>query len=327
MQRKHAALLIIAILFAAISTAASAETLTPKITPAHIDLYTMSQVIYLIPPDNSFKTDTTKTFLGFNSSKYNSTMKISFAIQTMPSEYEQINAIYKILIFKQLQINDISVSYYKLTEKDKDAKSITWLMFCESDFFKFYIINTYDSKHDKALAKKIEKTYKNIIVQRNPDVMPNRNSTLTGNFELLPLQFVQLMSVPIAYFTEDGSPVNKTHGSKYVALASPPISALENREKSILAIESANAILALQQFSDSIIVERLSELEFCGGDGICIEGTLAHQQSKRFIFYFTKAKTMFYGLFAVCNKDDAEQFFQIISAFEKTVIPTQQDHY
>ncbi|MPN34607.1 hypothetical protein SDC9_182101 [bioreactor metagenome] len=146
---------------------------------------------------------------------------------------------------------------------------------------------------------------------------------MTGDFSLLDLKFVQKLTFPISYFTEDGIPVKTTRGSKIVALTTYPLSSAQAvNDMAEPAIDMFNKVLQQQFPHDSIIAHKVYEEDFIGHDGICVEGSLKSDNSKHFLGLYSQGRSAFYVMLAICNEDETETFFRTVRKFKPTVKPT-----
>jgi hypothetical protein len=290
-----------------------------KLNKNYVLLPTANHEIHLLMPNKHFNADTVSSdFLGLVSKKYNTHLRISFSVDNVSKTINGITKAYQILKYDVLKINDAIVQLVKYKTSES---SITWSAYCESDFFTFFMNVTYDKKFDKELSKNIEKTYRSLIVTRNPDITPSSSIHAEVNTALLDLKFVQKMFIPLCYFTEDGIPLKKSKGTKYVIVATPSVSAFDTTEISDAAIQIGNNMLKQNFPEESIIPEKVYEANIAGNDGICIEGTLASNPHKSFMMYFSKARIISYATIAVCNEEDKVVFFNMFSKFKESIKP------
>ena len=299
--------------------------ITNKISKKHVHLATASDVIYLLPPDKSFKVDSARARVRFGlvSEKYDATMEFSFMVG-MPSDANLLQRSKKILKYEVLKINDVNVKYFKLNPLNNESR-INWFVFCENELFSFYGIVSYDIKHDKAISKNIEKSLRSIVVTRNPDVIPERNMGMSGDYALLSsslgLKFVQRMSIPLAYFTEDGLPAAITKGSKILIMATPPDSRFDSLDIAEKALRDLNRVFRQYRANDTLIAERVQLEEFLTHDGVVIQGSLMSNPARNFIgIYATSHGHLpFFAILGICNEDEKDDFFEKIHKFKATV--------
>jgi len=292
------------------------------ISNRHIMLPSASEIIYIIPPNESFKFDTTglRVSFGLLSETYDATMRFSYRID-IPSDVNILRNSYNVLKHETFKSNDVNVQYFKLNPLYNETL-IHWVVFCDNDFFSFYGIVAYDIKHDESLSKDIEESLRSIIVIRNPDVVPESNISATGDFSLLGLKFVQKMSIPMSYFTEDGLPALATQGNKVVMIATPPTSASVNIDISENAISELTAVLRNSVLpNDTLIAICVQPVEFVNNQGVVIEGVLASNPLRNFIgvYSFSRELRVFFAILGICNEDEKEEFFEKILKFKDTV--------
>jgi len=302
------------------------KRVTTEITDKHIVLYSTSNFIYIVPPEG-FRADTAqeKVLFGLMSEKYDAGMRFSFRIDYS----DDINVLrngYNILKNESMKINDFNLKYFKLKPLN-DGSKIEWLVFADNPFFSFYGILSYDIKFDKTLSKNVEKAIRSIIVTRNTFVTPENNISITGDFSLLDLKFVQRVSVPLAYWTEDGLPANATKGSKVVILGTPPsqyISKMDIADNAIRSLNNVlrNSVLNDTNHSDNLIAKRVQPTEFVALPGVIIEGVLESDANKHFIAVYSvpdSKVSQFYAILAICDEDEKEELFERIMKFKETV--------
>ena len=299
--------------------------ITNKISKNHVHLATSSDVIYLLPPDKTFRVDSAraKVRFGLASEQYEATMEFSF-LTGMPSDPKLLQHSNKILKYEVLKINDVNVKYFKLNPLNNESR-INWAIFCENELFSFYGIVSYDIKHDKVLSKNIEKSFRSIVVTRNPDVIPERNMGMSGDYALLSsllgLKFVQRMSIPLAYFTEDGMPAAITKGSKILIMATPPDSRFDTIDIAEKAIRDLNRVFRQYRENDTLIAERVHLEEFLTHDGVVAQGSLLSDPTRSFIGIYATShgQLPFFVLLGICNEDEKEDFFEKFHKFKATV--------
>lgn len=293
--------------------------LKPKFSKEHTELVSSSTIIQLIPPDNSFVIDTSRVRFGLASEKYNSGMMASFKLDDITFDSVVLARRTNILKNGYMLLNDLNVVWYKLASKDSKNPQYNWLVHCEDDFAEFYISLNYDKKFDKELESKIMKTLKSIVLKRNPNVTPDANTLISGDFNKLSLQFVKKLSQPIAFFTEDGKPPFKTKGNKFLALIAPPITIGDTADYADKALYM-NYVVLKQIFPnyDSAMVEKVEEYELDGLIGIKMEGSFELDTNKRFIMYYAQSRIA-YGVLAICDAKDYNEFKKEIDAFTATV--------
>ena len=300
--------------------------ITSKISNKHVMLPSVSDFIYIIPPDKSFRVDTARERVPFGlvSEKYDATIQISYRLG-VSSDVNILQQSNSILKHELLRCNDVNVKYFKLNPLHNESQ-INWLFFCDNEFFSFYGTIHYDKKFDKALAKNVEASIKSIIVTRNANLVPENNAYMSGDFSLLDLKFVKRMSVPLTYFTEDGLPALSTKGSKIVILATPPARKLGNIDIAERAIQDLASVLKNSELNqlnpdESLIVQRVQPIEFATNHGVVVEGVLSSDPNKNFIAIHSVSVGIntFYVLLGICNEDEKQEFFEKILKFKETV--------
>ena len=301
--------------------------ITSQLSKKHIMLPTANNFIHLIPPHRSFVVDEERTRVQFGlfSKKYDATMRIAFRSSIHRSTYSddvnQLKLSHRILKYELLRINDVNVKYFKLNPLN-DESQINWVIFCDNDFFSLYIVVSYNKKYDRALSKRMESFIRSIIIAPNPSVTPTSNMSMVGDYSLFDLKFVQRLSVPLSYFTEDGIPAATTRGSKIVILGTPPTVSLDTINIAEKAIRDLNLMLRQHAPNDYLIPLSMRPTEFATYHGVIVEGILASNHNKTFIGIYSNAndpKIPFYGILGICNEDEKEEFFERIHRFKLTV--------
>jgi hypothetical protein len=320
-QLTHRIPVIIIFLFALLFTAQAKEQLTNKVTPKHVLLPSIQCEIYLIPPDTTFKMVRDQSLFGYTSSKLGMTISMTMDNQSIREARQLLNSgSFKTVKTQELHINDFDMIYYKL-EGENDAK-VAWLFFASNDFFDLVGEIHYKKADDKKYSSKIEKSLRSFIVKRNPNIFPTTSSFLDGDFTLIPLKFVQLVSTPVTYFTEDGVPLAKTKGTKFVAIATVPMRQGDTTDIAEVALENANILYRLTYPNDTLVAEKVDLMdEFAKFQGLHITGSVASNDNRVFDMYFSASKKTAYILFSMCDAKDATEFFKAIKAFSLTAKP------
>jgi hypothetical protein len=292
-----------------------------KITKDLILLPTISNFMYMLPPEKSFQRDTNGVFLGMSSEKYPG---VTFSFILRGSDYEEDENVIKEknTILKQgvMRINDnFDLWYYKLSSK-VNPQLITWSIFFKNAFFYGNALFSYLEKDDKILGKGIEKTINSFVIIQRPDIVPTQNVIGIGNFDSIPLKFVQKRTYPVAYYTEDGLPITHTKGAKIFVFVTGPRAHSDYYELSEAAVLESNKIFRINNLNDSVIVENIESTTMMEVDGIKLSGSLASDNKRSFISYYIKVpdKDIFFLVFGICNAADKKEFDKVLDNFRKT---------
>lgn len=286
-------------------------------------LPTFHNFIYVLPPEKSFEIDTNMIFLGLSSEKYEG---VIFSI-TLPGmgymdDEKAIRQRFNILKQGLMRINNsFDLWYYKLSAKN-NPDVITWSIFFKNEFFYGNGLFSYNIKDDKVLGKGIEKTINSFLIIQRPDIVPQRNTLAAGDFDSIPLKFVQKVTYPNVYFTEDGLPIDKTKGSKIFVLSTRNVPDSKTLEVFEQAIISSNNILATNNINDSIVVENIEPTQILEATaGIKLSGSLKSDINKSFFSYYimVPGKDLYFLIFGICNYDEKEEFDKVLDNFRKSV--------
>ena len=301
-------------------------TVTNKITPKHLILESPSNFLYIIPPDESFKVAMEIGKYGIFSEKLNSSMRFSYQA---PNEYAPVEKDFISMILKDNNLlmnklvkstNNVLIRY----AKSKKDTTITWQMVCGNDFFGLTANLTYNVKYDKMLTNNVENMFKSIIVERNPDITPTTNSPfIIGDYEVLGLNLVKRMSIPISYFTVDGIPFHRSKGTRAVMLSSISYSnsgGYKSMEQaSIESLETLIKTIFLNT-NDKIIPYSVKEVdEINEVPTLRIEGHLLSDDSKNVVAYCSSVGKFVHIICGIYDEKESNEFFKVIDKFKETV--------
>jgi hypothetical protein len=123
------------------------------------------------------------------------------------------------------------------------------------------------------------------VIVPNPDFVPAWNTTLAGNFDLLDLSFVRVLTYPVAFFTRDGLPINKTKHSSMMFLGYAPT---RNTKESKIddALWSIQKMMSMEGVEMEYIVESVEETDFNTLNGFKIKGSVKGQHHLLITLYY-----------------------------------------
>jgi hypothetical protein len=305
---------------------------TNQLTDKYLKLPAINNIFYILPPEESYIIDENPDKFGLNSKKYESDLYLRFQSEGALNEVNpdfvlQTRTQFGLLKNELILANDVIVRYIKFKSLQNNDTIINWNMLAGNDFFAIYGNLTYSQKYDKELSDKVEKSFKSIVVTRNPDAKPESNIWFDGEHSLLDLKFIQRYDAYTSSFSEDGLPVKYSKGSKFAVLATPPHNQGNKNDIAAIGIDEINLVLRnrISTSNDkfdttlSMIPYSVKEDEIDGIPGILFEGVLSTDENRSVIAYFAPANKLFHSVIGICNSDETAEFFEKIRKYKETV--------
>jgi hypothetical protein len=164
--------------------------------------------------------------------------------------------------------------------------------------------------------------FKSIIAEPNPYITPaTKTPFITGDYELLGLNLVRRMSVPITCFTEDGWPLRSSTGTQDALLFSISYSIKSGyRSMERSSVDGFEILMRTVFPNETIIPFSVREVEEINEiPTLRIEAYFQSNDSRTIVAYCSPTDKLVHIICGICDEKEADEFFQVIDKFKKTV--------